>query len=156
MYSLIVTVISIALFSVAISAGINYIDSDRVIAKNKAMTLQRNIVSIGLGMTTFKNLTKKEASSPEQIVPSFSSLSFGNDNITLSGIGASSYVGQSNVRYSCFFINNANDSDRLMYQKINNEYQSEQVILVTNCNDSSDTLAINETINSFRIKFYYL
>lgn len=155
MYSLIVTVISIALFSVAISAGINYIDADKVIAKNKMMTLQRNIISVGLGMTSYKNIVKFEADTPAQIVPSFTSVNFSNENISLEDIGTVSYSGLNRVRFSCFIINNANDSDRLMYSKINSEYPSEQVLLVTNCSNNSDSLVMSESLSTFRIKFYY-
>lgn len=156
MYSLIVTVISIALFSVAISAGINYIDADSAIAKNKSMTLKSNIASIGIGMVTYRNMVRSDASSPEQIVPSFSSVNFINENISLLDIGVVSYSGIPRVKYSCFMITDANKSDRIMYDKINSEYPENQVLLVKNCSNNSDSLTMSESLSNFRIKFYYL
>lgn len=155
MFSLIVTIIAIAIFGTLLSAGISYIDADNVMAKKNAMNAQSAIVNVGMGLTSFRNLMGVEATSPNQLIPAFAHADELPSYISLIDIGNDTYQSQPNSRYSCYLANISNETQALSISRLNNQFKPDTMIFVSDCSQSSEDITLDSTPDSIRFKYYY-
>ncbi|MCF2901850.1 hypothetical protein L1267_15850 [Pseudoalteromonas sp. OFAV1] len=154
MFSLIVTVISIALIVVVFSAGNTFINEDGFLAKKESSKIETAISNIGLGIISYKNLIKFEPNSPDQIIPAFSNIDNLSESYSVSAIGTETYNG-STKRYVCLKVNEPKPVDVKAFQQLNDRYKQEKILSVLSCSDSTDTISPS-TSTSYNIKFYYM
>lgn len=156
MYSLLITIISIALFGVLLSVGINYVDVDSIIGKRVGIQLESKVISLGMGATSYKNLFNKGPTTITQLSPAFVNLDTMPDGYDFFQLGYENYNGSQSVFYSCIEIDTASENYSYAYKYINSNYSPEQVLAVTDCNDQVDSVSDISNSNTLFVKFYYL
>lgn len=155
MFSLIITIISIAIFGVLLSAGISYIDTDGVLAKKDALNIQSSIVGVGMGMTSYRNLIGNEATDKTQLIPAFVKLDALPSYVRLLTVGTEPYQGSPNNRYACFEANMDSLQERKSIGKLNNDVPENTLIFVSDCTQSSEDVSLTDATNTISFKFYY-
>jgi hypothetical protein len=155
MFSLIITLISIAVLAYAMSAGINYIDIDGVSSKKHAVQIEGAFFNVGLGMVTYKNLTKTFPTDVSQIIPSFARVSNLPKNVSFEAIGVDTLNSTPNIKFSCVNVSFANDVDYMSAVFLQKRHSDGQILLVNSCSDLVNSTNFDNSPESFNIKFYY-
>lgn len=155
MFSLILTIISIAIFSVLLSAGASYIDSDSVMAKRDTMNTKSTIINIGMGLTSFRNLMGVEATDVNQLTPAFAHTDELPDYISLIDVGNDTYRSKPNSRYACFSAAITNTVQFQSISRLNNEFFADNLIFASDCSQTTEDVVFSPSKTTIIFKYYY-
>lgn len=71
MFSVVVTVIAIALFAAVMFAGSNYVDFDKIEQNKQATLVRSGFTQLGAGFTAYQNIFHKSPSAMADIIPEY-------------------------------------------------------------------------------------
>lgn len=153
MFSLIITIISVAVLAVLLSAGIGYIDTDGVVAKKNVMNIRSSIVNTGMSMTSYRNLMGIEAVNPAQLVPAFLDVKSLPSFLMLSSVGNEPFQGFPSNRFVCFDATISEDIHFLSIQALKDEFSD--IIFISDCAQVSENVTLQDNTSTLSVKYYY-
>jgi hypothetical protein len=154
MFSLVITIISIAVFSLFMAAGSNYIDGDKIQSSEIKATLHGAVSQYASGVIQFNLLFRKNPTNVSDFSPSLIDYPKMPDGFSV--ISVDSYIVPSVGRRLgiCYLANNIQYPSYLALSSLKEQYSEGQLKIVSDCSDLTEIAAPLSYPSSFN--FIYL